>query len=60
MGVTNGAGTAYPSGAPEFTPVFSGVYQKISILMAEQKMVKGLENISKVLTYKLKKTLNWT
>ena len=25
MGVTSGAGTAYPSGAPEFTPVFSGV-----------------------------------
>ena len=24
MGATNGAGTAYPSGAPEFTPVFSG------------------------------------
>jgi len=21
---TSGAGTAYPSGAPEFTPVFSG------------------------------------
>jgi hypothetical protein len=24
-GATSGAGTAYPSGAPEFTPVFSGV-----------------------------------
>ena len=24
-GVTSGAGTAYPSGTPEFTPVFSGV-----------------------------------
>ena len=24
-GRTSGAGTAYPSGAPEFTPVFSGV-----------------------------------
>ena len=24
MGTTSGAGTAYPSGAPEFTPVFSG------------------------------------
>ena len=24
-GVTSGAGTAYPSGAPEFTPIFSGV-----------------------------------
>ena len=23
--VTSGEGTAYPSGAPEFTPVFSGV-----------------------------------
>ena len=25
MDATSGAGTAYPSGAPEFTPVFSGV-----------------------------------
>ena len=25
MGVTDGAGTAYPSEAPEFTPGFSGV-----------------------------------
>ena len=25
QGVTSGAGTAYPSGAPEFTPVISGV-----------------------------------
>jgi hypothetical protein len=25
MGATSGAGTAYPSGAPEFTTVFSGV-----------------------------------
>jgi hypothetical protein len=25
MGVTSGEGTAYPSGGPEFTPVFSGV-----------------------------------
>jgi hypothetical protein len=25
MGVTSGAGTAYTSGAPDFTPVFSGV-----------------------------------
>ena len=25
MGATSGAGTAYPSGAPEFTLVFSGV-----------------------------------
>jgi hypothetical protein len=24
MGVTSGAGTAFPSGAPEFTPIFSG------------------------------------
>ena len=24
-GVTSGAGTAYPSGAPEFTPIFGGV-----------------------------------
>jgi hypothetical protein len=23
-GATSGAGTVYPSGAPEFTPVFSG------------------------------------
>ena len=26
MGATNGAGAVYLSGAPEFTPVFSGVY----------------------------------
>ena len=25
-GATSGAGTAYHSGAPEFTPVFSGVH----------------------------------
>ena len=25
-GATCGAGTSFPSGAPEFTPVFSGVY----------------------------------
>jgi hypothetical protein len=25
MGTTSGARTAYPCGAPEFTPVFSGV-----------------------------------
>ena len=25
MGATSGAGTAYPSGAPEFTPGFLGV-----------------------------------
>ena len=25
MGVTSGEGTAYPSGAPEFTPSFSGI-----------------------------------
>ena len=25
MDATSGTGTAYPSGAPEFTPVFSGV-----------------------------------
>jgi len=25
MGATSGAGTAYPFGVPEFTPVFSGV-----------------------------------
>ena len=24
-GITSGAGTGYPSGAPEFTPGFSGV-----------------------------------
>ena len=24
--VTSGAGTAYPSGAPEFTPVVSGIH----------------------------------
>jgi hypothetical protein len=28
-GATRGAGTAYPFGAPEFTPVFSGVCQHI-------------------------------
>jgi hypothetical protein len=26
MGATDGAGTAYPSGVPEFIPVFSGVH----------------------------------
>jgi len=26
MGATSGAGTAYTSRAPEFTPVFSGVH----------------------------------
>ena len=25
MGASSGAGTAYPSGAPEFVPIFSGI-----------------------------------
>jgi len=31
MGVTSGAGNAYPFGAPEFTSVFSGVRSCCSI-----------------------------
>jgi len=31
-GVTSGAGTAYPSGAPEFTPIFSGVPVPLSLV----------------------------
>jgi len=33
MGVPNGAGTAYPSGAPEFTPVSSGVRVTRSLVL---------------------------
>ena len=33
MGVTSRAGTAYPSGAPEFTPVFSGVRVTRSLVL---------------------------
>ena len=32
-GVTSGVGTAYHSGAPEFTPVFSGVRVTISLVL---------------------------
>jgi hypothetical protein len=32
-GVTSGAGTAYPSGAPELTPVFSGVRATRSLVL---------------------------
>ena len=32
-GVTSGAGIAYPSGAPEFTPVFSGVRVTRSLVL---------------------------
>jgi hypothetical protein len=32
-GVTNGAGTVDPSGAPEFTPVFSGVCVTRSLVL---------------------------
>jgi len=31
--VTSGAGTAYPSGAPEFTPIFSGVRVTRSLVL---------------------------
>jgi hypothetical protein len=31
-GVTSGAGTTYPSGAPEFTPIFSGVPVPLSLV----------------------------
>ena len=30
---SSGAGTAYPSGAPEFTPVFSGVFVTQSFVL---------------------------
>jgi hypothetical protein len=33
MGATSGAGTAYPSGAPECTPVFSGVRVNRSLVL---------------------------
>ena len=33
MGVTSGAGTAYPSGSPEFTPGFSGVRVTLSLVL---------------------------
>jgi hypothetical protein len=33
MGVASGAGTAYPSGAPELTPVFSGVSVTRSLVL---------------------------
>jgi hypothetical protein len=36
--VTSGAGTAYPSGAPEFTPVVSGIHgpQYVNLQMANK------------------------
>ena len=33
MGATSGVGTAYPSGAPEFTPVFSEVRVSRSLVL---------------------------
>jgi len=33
MGATSGAGIAYPSGAPEFTPVFSRVHVTRSLVL---------------------------
>jgi len=33
MGVTSGAGTAYPSAAPEFTPVLSGIHVTRSLVL---------------------------
>ena len=33
MGITSGARTAHPSGAPEFTPVFSGVRVTRSLVL---------------------------
>jgi hypothetical protein len=33
MLTTSGAGTVYPSGAPEFTPVFSGVRVTLSLVL---------------------------
>ena len=33
IGVTSGARTSYPSGAPEFTPVFSGVCVTRSLVL---------------------------
>jgi hypothetical protein len=38
-GATSGAGTAYPSGAPEFTPVFSGVRVTRSLVYKRKKHV---------------------
>jgi hypothetical protein len=35
MGVTNGGGTAYPPGAHEFTPGFSGVRATRSLVLYE-------------------------
>ena len=35
MGTTSGAGTAYRSGAPEFTPVFSGVRVTRYLILCE-------------------------
>ena len=32
-GVASGAGTAYPSGAPEFTPIFNGVRVTQSLVL---------------------------
>ena len=32
-GATSGAGTAYPSGAPEFTPGFSGIHVTRSLVL---------------------------
>jgi hypothetical protein len=34
MGATSGAGTVYPSGAPEFTPFFSGVCVTRSLVLS--------------------------
>ena len=33
MSATDGAGTAYPSGAPGFTPIFSGVHATRSLVL---------------------------
>ena len=38
-GATSGAGTAYPSGAPEFTPVFSGILVTRSLVFCVMRFV---------------------
>jgi hypothetical protein len=49
MGTTSGARTAYPCGAPEFTPVFSGVRVTRTLVLGKDREVFTTSGISVVI-----------
>ena len=50
MGVTSGAGTAYPSRAPKFNPVFSEVRVALSLVLCVMFVDHCLSSFSFVLS----------